>query len=252
MSSEMASFKKLSGHETERYFAEIIGGEVNLGSQQAKKDVIDKSHRSHSVKGGKWWQIFLYRKSHWENNTVFKGLGNISKIMIECLDVFPNQRSDYIKNKNKYKKCLATPMKNLLNELSKPHIFPAFLSKAIFNDGEVDYLTIKREKQDFHIFEKNDVLKILSKELILKNSMARNSTQHDCQKVLFKIKQDNDKIKNIGEIEVRNDSDTHYLEMKCRFDGGLIFALFSKSIKPQKEKRPHLIAYGRAVKQFTV
>lgn len=88
MTSEAASAKKLRGHRLEQRFAEMIGGRVNRGSQQAKKDILDQNDRTHSVKSGKYWQIFLYRRSRLESNTIFQGL-QLSELMIECLDVFP-------------------------------------------------------------------------------------------------------------------------------------------------------------------
>ena len=82
MTSEQASLKKISGHVNEYDFAELIGGEVNLGAPTDKKDVIDRQHRSHSVKGGTWWQIFLYARSRLLHNTIFRGIGNLADFMI--------------------------------------------------------------------------------------------------------------------------------------------------------------------------
>lgn len=48
---------------------------------RAKKDVIDLEGRSYSVKSGeKKWQIFLYGKTRFEGNYVFKGMRNDSEI----------------------------------------------------------------------------------------------------------------------------------------------------------------------------
>jgi len=59
MATTHASEVKVAGHRNERGFASLIGGQVNLGARADKKDVIDGQHRSHSVKAGTWWQIFL-------------------------------------------------------------------------------------------------------------------------------------------------------------------------------------------------
>ncbi len=250
MDSETASLKKIGGHMYEFDFADLIGGEVNAGNQQGKKDVIDKSHRFHSVKGGKWWQIFLYRRSHWEKNTVFRGLGNIAQIMIECLDAFPPSRDDYVEAKDKHKELLREPMRNLLAELRNEDIFPAFLSKGIFNDGEVDYLTIRRSDEVFHVFEKSDVITSLVKAFELRNSMARTSDQRGEQKVIFRADRGDGRIVNAGEIEVRNDSATHYREMKCRFNGDLIYSLLTREMPDKVSKHEKVIAYGKAIKSF--
>ena len=250
MSSEVASQKKISGHLVEEEFAKLIGGQVNKGSKQAKKDVIDKQHNFHSVKSGSWWQIFLYSKTHWEKNTVFKGLGKISKLMIECLDAFPAKRSEYTKNKSKYKVLLAKPMQKLLKELKKPRIMPAFLSKAIFNDGEVEFLTIKRKDNSFHVFSRNDVINTLCKNFILANSLARRPGQHDAQKVLFKLQNSKGTPVNTGEIEVRSESDVHYVRMKCRFNAGKIFNLLSTEIGGKKKYKRRVYVYGSAAKKL--
>ncbi len=250
MTSEAASKKKTDGHEREDKFAELIGGEVNAGNQQAKKDVIDRQHNSHSVKGGKYWQIFLYRRSHWENNTIFRGMGNIADIMIDCLDAFPESRSDYLTDKHTHKIALQEPMERLLQELSNERIFTAFLSKALFNGGEVGYLAIERPDKKFHIFEQKNVLRVLEANMNLENSRARTDGQYDSQKVVFKIKNAKDRFVNTGEIEVRNDSKIHYREAKCRFDGHKIFELLEREIGMGEEKAPNVFAHGEAIKKF--
>ncbi len=250
MSSEQASLKKTKGHLVEQEFASLINGEVNAGAQQKKKDVIDKNHCSHSVKSGKYWQIFLYRRSRWESNTVFKGLGNISKIMIECLDSFPEDREDYLSNKHKYKIQLQVPMLRLLFELKKENILGAFLSKALFNDGEVDYLTIMRSDNIFHIFNKDEVVKTLENNVNLANSRARKSNEYDCQKVLLKLPKNKNEFVNVGEIEMRTDSKQHYREMKCRFHGLKTFEFLASKIIEREVRNPRIIVYGKAIKTF--
>ena len=250
MSSELASQKKISGHLVEEEFAKLIGADLNKGSKQAKRDVMDRQHNSFSVKSGSWWQIFLYSKTHWEKNTVFKGLGKISKLMIECLDAFPAKRSEYTKSKDKYKVLLAKPMQRLLKELAKPNILPAFLIKSIFNDGEVAFLAIKREDENFHVFSRDDVIRTLHKNFTLANSVARRPGEHDAQKVLFKLKNFKGIPVNTGEIEVRNDSDIHYKEMKCRFNAGKIFNLLSTEIGGKKKYKRRVYVYGSAAKKL--
>ena len=60
MSSKHASQVKIDGHKNEKCFASLINGKVNQANTQKKKDVIDVRGEYHSVKGGMWWQIFLY------------------------------------------------------------------------------------------------------------------------------------------------------------------------------------------------
>ena len=244
MSSEQASAKKRAGHKLEREFAELIDGEVNAGAQTDKKDVIDKQHRTHSVKGGAWWQIFLYGRSRLEKNSIFQGLGNLASLMIDCIDAFPKEREEYLNNKHRYKTKLQQPMQMLAEELQDGNIKQAFFSKALFNAGEVNYLSVWRKAdQTFNIFSNEDVVNILTTHLQVTNSKARTPTQYDAQKVLLRVN------KNAGEIEIRTDSDIHYRQIKCRFNAKLITGLLIDNYESNLVKQG-LLTYGKAIKSF--
>ena len=232
MSSEQASDKKRLGHRREEEFARAIGGEVNKGAPTDKKDVIDKRHRTYSVKGGTWWQIFLYRRSRLLSNTIFQGLGNLTSLLIECIDVFPGERSDYLSDKGKYKVQLQGPMQKLKSELEKKEALGAFLSKGLFNGGEVDYLAVMEGNEKFHIFDQKHVVKTLLKVTRIENSKAASMGQYDAQKILFKHEG-----RNFGEIEVRNDSDIHYKEIKCRFNGVKVLDILRRWATTKEEAR---------------
>ena len=245
MTSEQASFKKLRGHALERTFATIIQGEVNAGDQKDKKDVIDKQHNAHSVKGGEWWQIFLYSRNRLVTNTVLQGLGNISQYMVGCIDAFPIDREDYLNNKHAYKIRLQEPMRLLATELQEKAIFKAFISKAFFNAGEVRYLSAYREVDEkFYIFWHDDVIDTLSECLTIENSKAYGPSQYDCQKVLFKYGN------NVSEIEIRTDSPVHYRQIKCRFNAEQTISLLTEKIQLY-ERRNEVVLYGRAVNRLS-
>ena len=241
MTSEVASLKKIAGHVHEDDFANLIGGSINKGTQTNKKDVIDSKHRIHSVKGGEWWQIFLYGRNRFQTNTAFRGLGNISNLMISCIDAFPGTFDEYRVDKKSVKLALQRPMRLLCEELDKPNIFPAFLNKAMFNGGEVDYLVIlpkeyadsSIDKKVFHVFEQSGEVDILSNNLEILNSRARQKQQMDAQKVIFRT------TRNIGEIEIRTDSKKHYRQAKCRFNGPDIFKLLCCEIRDPTKPIPH-------------
>jgi hypothetical protein len=227
MTTTQASEKKKAGHINERHFAEIIGGKVVKGTD--KNDVIDQQDHNHSVKGGRYWQIFLYRKSRLLTNTEFQGIGRVANLMVTCLDVFPHKREDYEANKVHFKTLLQAPMRALYEEIRKPNIFPELLSKAIFNGKEVDYLSILTpcmsnsltvSEKRYHVFARNDVVSLLSTHLEISNSGARKKGDMPEQKVIFRYAG-----RNIGEIEIRNESDKHYREMKWRFEACGVFAL---------------------------
>lgn len=256
MTSEQASLKKISGQVNEYDFAELIGGEVNLGSPTDKKDVIDQQHRSHSVKGGTWWQIFLYAKSRLLTNTIFRGLGNLAKIMIQCLDAFPEDRNDYLKDKHSAKTRLQEPMYLLMQEIKKPEIFPALIEKSLFNGGEVNYLsilpnslpnTLPLSEKHFHVFSQRDVVSLLSTHLEIRNSKARNSLQMDNQKVVFRFNN-----KNLGEIEIRTDSDKHYREIKWRLNSPAIFEILTSNLESITLAGQQISVYGKAKNTFSI
>lgn len=228
MSSEQASDVKRYGHVNERDFAKLIGGQV-VGKKIDKKDVEDRQGNNHSVKGGEWWQIFLYSRDRFVTNTEFQSMGNVAELMITCLDAFPEDRSDYESDKIPAKLRLQKPMRELCAEIRKPDIFPELLSKGIFNNDEVAYLSILTpclsnklppNQKRFHIFSQNEVVDIFSSQLEVNNSKARKKGEMDDQKVVFRYGD-----KNIGEIEVRTDSKTHYREMKWRFQACGVFPM---------------------------
>ncbi len=256
MTSEQASLKKISGHVNEYDFAELIGGEVNLGSPTDKKDVIDQQHRFHSVKGGTWWQIFLYSRSRLLSNTIFRGLGNLADIMIQCIDAFPENRNDYLNDKQLAKTRLQESMHLLKMEIEKPDIFPALLEKSLFNGGEVNYLsilpnnlpnTLPKIKKHFHVFSQKDVVTLLSTHLEIRNSKARNIRQMDNQKVVFRYNN-----RNLGEIEMRNDSDRHYREIKWRLNSPAIFGILTNNLQSDTLENQQITVYGTARSTFSV
>ena len=254
MSSSHASEVKIGGHINEYEFADLIGGQVNRGSHADKKDVIDTQDRSHSVKGGTWWQVFLYSRDRLKTNTIFQGLGDVATIMIGCIDAYPGEYKAYLADKYQAKKRLQPRMRELLNELQKPKIFRAFLDKALFDGGNAEYLSIfpgptktDMGRKTFHVFHKNDVVDSLSRDVTLKNSKARRSGEMDDQKVVF---YSNFHGKNIGEIEDRHDSAGHYREMKFRLNGLLVFGILVNGIELAYQAREQVMTYGKSVRLF--
>ena len=254
MTSANASRVKLSGHKNEEHFASAIGGRVQAGSHTDKKDVIDRRDRSHSVKAGTWWQIFLYGEERLRTNTIFQSIGNVAPVMVDCLNAYPPTFAQYQANKAKAKQALRPHMRALLAELNKPKIFKAFLDKALFDGGNAEFLSIfsgpastAASQKHFHIFHKDDVTTILQSDLTLKNSQARHAAQTPEQKVVFHSAFHK---KQIGEIEDRHDSQQHYREMKFRLNGLLVFAILQNSMTQTQQLRPNVTIYGKALSKF--
>jgi|688.fasta_scaffold270117_3 hypothetical protein len=207
MSTTQASEKKLNGHATEQEFAYALGGEVIHG--RGKADVRDGNGATYSVKGNSAkWQIFLYGAERLRQTPTA-----IAQLMLQCLENFPADRSVYLQNKSEYKQRLMQKMVALKDELLKPAERLKFLKWALF-EGSCDFLTIYSSGDvgplGFHIFPANFVVEALAKQTSVENSRARSNFQFDNQKVRFV----DEKGHTLGEIELRNDSDAHYREIK--------------------------------------
>jgi len=252
MSSEKASQVKLRGHEKEKIFAKYIGlDDEYKNDRKAKKDVIDFNGDGHSIKSGTWWQLFLYSFGRIKGDYGFLTMNGIGQLLLDCLAVFPENRKDYLANKDLYKNKLKIPMRELCEKFQDKNRLKAFLSKAIFNGGEVQFLSVFDKDGFVHIFHFEDVVDVLANSLSVENSKAKNIRQYDDQKLLFK------KEVNIGEIEIRNDSEQHYKEIKFRLNGMKTLQILKENIadydKPDfinKTKNETIYRYAKAMKKF--
>jgi hypothetical protein len=194
MTSEHASNVKREGHAREREFAALIGGNVIRGTGKAD---IELDGCTWSVKGATWAQIFLYRGMK---------AAELGPEFRECIDVFPDDRADYLDDKGTYKAELRKKMRVIAGLLNDDDNLESFLYRAMFANS-VDYLVIQ-EGERFLEFDADDVVAALVEGLTISNSRGD-------QKVIFRL----EGIRAaLGEIEVRNDSDQHYRELKCRFN----------------------------------
>ena len=261
MPSEIASKKKKLGHLLEEIFAkeELELGERYKKEPQKKKDVIDNFGNSFSIKGGKKTQVFLYSLSRLKKDSLLQAIGgNLGEILSKCLEVLPDSRKEYISNKRYYKQKLASAMKDVHAKLCDKVVLKAFWQMSLFNGNEVEFLVLAKPKSDiddissytFHIFYREDVLRVFEKKIKPDLSKARREGEYEAQKVVFKVTSDSKNI-SIGEIEVRTDSDVHYRELKCWLYTPLVLELLKKEIKNVvrlKNKRTFL--YGNAIKKL--
>jgi hypothetical protein len=82
--------------------------------------------------------------------------------------------------------------------------------------------------------------------LEVENSKARINSQLNDQKVVFKFSG-----KTIGEIEIRNDSDIHYREVKFWLGKNQTLTTLKSKILPSREVNERLILYGTAIKKLS-
>lgn len=99
----------------------------------------------------------------------------------------------------------------------------------------------------FRIFDAEEVIKTIDNSVVLANSKAQQKGQMDSQKVIFKLINSNI---TIGEIEMRNDSNVHYREIKFWMDRVKTLGLLKDKIKPLKNKAKKIITYGGATRRF--
>jgi hypothetical protein len=246
LSSDDARAIRKQGHDDALEFALAIGMNSDyLNDSSAKKDVIDLSGDTHSIKSGnKKWQIFLYSLNRFENDSGFIALNGMGELLADCIKSFPEDYAEYQNNKAYAKEKCKIPMQELCIKLQDKKRVRAFFYKSIFNGGEVNFLTVKHNGQ-FHIFFNDDVIRCFGDNLTVHNSKARNSKQFDNQKVVFKYNNI-----NIAELEMRNDSLVHYREVRFNMYKSKVMNLFFEKIIESIEYNKKVIVYGRAIKKF--
>ena len=246
-SSHARKYRK-EGHDNALLFAQEIGmSDDYLNDKKAKKDVIDPSGDAHSVKSGKKkWQIFLYGRNRFITDDGFQALNGVGGLLIHCIDAFPPTFNQYKQSPMESKIRLQIPMRELKDRFQRKALLRAFLAKAIFNSGEVDYLTIFHS-DEFHVFYNRDVVNVMGEYFEVGNSVARISGQLSDQKVLFRYQG-----YNVGELEMRNDSPVHYQQV--RFNMNVIPAiklLFGHiPITGKLRDSDIVIIHGTAIKKF--
>lgn len=246
LSSDDARHVRQQGHDDALYFALALGMQSDyLNDQKAKKDVVDPSGDTHSLKSGKVkWQIFLYGLNRFRQDDGFAVMNGMGELLKACIRAFPERFSDYVKDKQAAKENLRPHMRNIAEKLQMKARLRAFIQKSMFNGGEVDYLTIKHENI-YHVFYNKDVIEVFGDHLIVENSQARSAGQTPEQKVIFKYKN-----LNLAELEMRNDSKIHYREIRFNMMKNRALDLLFNYIAKTGEYNDEVWLYGTAARRF--
>ena len=244
--SEQGRERRQAGHDAALRFALAIGMDSDYRRDpQAKKDVIDKAGDAHSVKSGdRKWQIFLYRRNHFLEDDGFQALNGVGTLFVHCIDAFPPRFEDYQDNKLAAKLRLQAPMRELKDRFQRKALLRAFLKKAFFNAGEVNYLTVLSGDR-FRVYWNDDVVKTMAESCVVENSTARQVNQLDSQKVIFKHNGN-----NLGELEMRNDGAQHYAEVRFNVIIPKFIAMMDAVALPQQEYSDEIVLYGHAIRTF--
>jgi hypothetical protein len=245
-SSDEARRYRKQGHDDALLFALSIGlNEDYKNDAQAKKDVIDPSGDAHSVKSGKKkWQIFLYGLNRFQNDAFFNVMNGMGQLLIDCIKSFPETFEEYERNKVEAKEKLRSHMVALADKLQDKRRLRAFIGKSMFNGGEVNYLTVY-EKNKFHVFWGKEVEQVMTDNLEVTNSKARQEGQFPEQKVVFKFGDT-----NLAELEMRNDSPNHYREIRFNMVKPKAMKLLFSKIATAHNYNDKVILYGEAIKHF--
>lgn len=245
-SSAEARAYRQRGHDDAREFARAIGLPSDYQNNPlAKKDVIDLSGDAHTVKSGeKKWQIFLYGLERFWKDDTFGAMNGIGDTLAACINSFPPDFRTYQHNKDAAKERLRRPMRKLAGLLQDKRLLRAFMNAAIFNAGEVNYLTVKHEGV-FHVFLNRDVIRVFNDNLEVCNSKARTADQTPEQKVLFRHNG-----LNLGELEMRNDSAIHYRQIRFNMLKPKVMALLFATLPLTSKYNDKVWVYGDASRRF--
>ncbi|MFH1004648.1 MAG: hypothetical protein V1781_04010 [Bacteroidota bacterium] len=246
MTTEKARQVRQQGHDDALEFASLIGLDNDYkNDSKAKKDVIDKSGDAHSVKSGsKRWQLFLYSINRIREDDFFQTMNGIGQLLIECINSFPLCFQDYTANKKIAKEKLRTPMRKLAELLQEKRRVRSFINKAMFNGGEVNYLTV-RHNDIYHVFLNKDVVRIFANAVEITNSKAITKSQTSEQKVIFKYNNH-----NLCELEIRNSGENHYREVLFVMNKLKMMNLLFGKIPQTKKFNNRVFIYGDASKKF--
>jgi hypothetical protein len=246
LSSDRARAVRQRGHDDALAFALAIGLERDYQNDHAaKKDVIDLSGDAHSVKSGeKKWQVFLYGANRIGSDDAFAVMNGIGALMLQCIAAFPPTFAAYQADKASAKEQLRAPMRELAARMQERPRLRAFLSKAMFNGGEVQYLTVKHDGV-FHVFLYTDVLDAFAANITVTNSQARRPGDTPEQKVVWQYAGH-----TIAELEMRNDSEVHYREVRFNMLKPKVMALLLATIPVTARYSDEVQVHGNAARKF--
>jgi hypothetical protein len=246
LSSAEARKVRQSGHDDALEFPLLIGLDHDYQNDpKAKKDVIDISGDAHSVKSGeKKWQLFLYGISRFRDDDFFQTMNGIGQLLIQCIEAFPEKFEDYQRDKYSAKEKCRIPMRELAKLLQENRRVRTFINKSMFNGGEVNYLTVKHDDK-FHVFLNKDVVRVFADNIEASNSQAIAKNQFPEQKVIFKYEG-----LNLAELEMRNDSEIHYREIRFNMIKPRMMKLLFSTIPNSVKYNDKVYVYGEAIKKF--
>jgi hypothetical protein len=163
--------------------------------------------------------------------------------------------NEYLDSKIK----LATATSKVCSYLSIKNNLRDFLEEAFFSGSQVQFLAITKSPMctdsKFRVFDRNDVVDVLERKIIVDSSMAGRDVRDlnvAAQKVLLKHVNPKGKLVNLGEIEIRNDSSTHYREVRFNVYSKEILQILNDEYRPHgvKQVGAEILVFGNARKNL--
>jgi hypothetical protein len=259
-SSESARKYKADGHVNETAFAKLIGGTTEGLPPQGKTDCVGPLGETYSVKKqAKKWQIFLYGLDRLVNDPGFRRLADKGLELSNLVQSFPNDYVTYARDKDRAKAQLRSLMSEdrsgfdisrfikahkdineyvgskvklsevtgqLCHALSALEMRRDFLHKAMFNGVEVSHLAVQ-DGTVFRIFSAKEVTDVFAQRLTVAQSGTgghKDDLSIAGQKILMRSEV------NVVELEVRNDSEKHYRQLRFNMNRNAAVALLIDSI----------------------
>tara|TARA_B100001559_G_C16496928_1_gene621300 strand:+ start:227 stop:1141 length:915 start_codon:yes stop_codon:yes gene_type:complete len=189
---------------------------------------------------------YLREKSGEEihNHEDAKGLDfKIKKNLRNSLRNNPSLLKDIMGLDNTYlnaKLKLQVVTRKMKEKFEEEHQIRGFLEKGMFANEDVDKLVIK-ERANFLVFDKSDVLDIFDENLKAENSVAGygiDDINLDGQKTIIKYKT------NIIELEIRNDS-KHYREVRFNMKRKKALDLLRENATLDAERYKNVLFYKK-------
>jgi len=258
-SSEQAREYKAAGHANEAAFSKLISGRTEGLPPQGKTDCVGPDGETYSIKKkAKKWQIFLYGLERLSADPGFLRLTKLGLDLSKMLRVFPADYADYARDKEKAKRSLRATLASdrsglnlealidligldnlylkskiqlaqvnseMAEALKADQLREAFFRQSLFNGQEVKSMALQ-DDTGFLIFKADKVVDSFTKSVsVHKSGTGGHSDDLSIagQKVIMKAPT------NLVELEVRNDSNLHFRQLRFNMNRDLAVRILKDS-----------------------
>lgn len=264
-SSEQARAYKAAGHANEAAFAKLIDGKTEGLPPQGKTDCVGPDGETYSIKKkAKKWQIFLYGLERLSADPGFLSLMKLGLDLSKMLKAFPEDYNAYARDKAKAKHSLRATLASdrsglnlealinligpnnaylkskiqlaqvnseIVEALKADHLREAFFRQSLFNGQEVKSMALQ-DAEGFLVFKADKVVDIFTNSVsVQKSGTGGHSDDLSIagQKVIMKGPT------NLVELEVRNDSNVHFRQLRFNMNRDLAVRILKENSRLGRE-----------------